>query len=291
MAILMKNEEILHEKFSQYGKNAKEWMRKCALLLPEVDRHRIWEKKGFSCIYEYAAKLAGMNRNTVDDALRILRKIGDKPDLMKVAKKKGLNAVRPVATIATRNDQKFWADKARKMAVNTLRTYVRESRNVPRNNSSKKPVNTSEITMSLDKTLLAKLEKLKGQRTWNELIQQLVDEREETIEQEKPKTVKSQSAYIPVKIDKYIVRKTNGQCAFPGCTKPHKIRHHADRRSIKREHNPARIILLCHEHHRLAHLGLIKNEHLPPEHWQIRKQPEQNTYKALIDQAVQSYRS
>ena len=40
-------EKNLHERFSFYGKNAKEWTRKCALLLPEINRLRIWEKKGF----------------------------------------------------------------------------------------------------------------------------------------------------------------------------------------------------------------------------------------------------
>lgn len=77
----------------QYGASAKEWMRKCVLLLPEIEKHRIWENKNFGSIYEYAAKLAGMSRNAVDDALRILRKIEDKPALQKVVEIKGLNAV------------------------------------------------------------------------------------------------------------------------------------------------------------------------------------------------------
>ena len=34
-------DKILHQKFVRYGANAKEWTRKCALLLPEIERHRI----------------------------------------------------------------------------------------------------------------------------------------------------------------------------------------------------------------------------------------------------------
>jgi predicted CopG family antitoxin len=290
MAKLKQNEQVIHEQFSQYGKNAKEWTRKCVLLLPKIEKHQIWKKKGFTCIYEYAAKIAGMNRNSVDDALRILRKIEDKPELMKVAEKKGLNAVRPVATIATQETEKFWADKVKIMAQSTLKTYVREFRVNPRNNPSEISVNQTELTIKLDKELAQKLEKLKGQGSWNDLIKQLVNSHDKQLEQEKPETTRSRSRHIPAKINKYIVQKTNGQCAFPGCTKPHKILHHADRFSITREHNPDRIIPLCFEHERIAHLGLIKNEHLSPEHWKIAQTTDATTYKHIIDQTVQAYR-
>ena len=67
--------EQLHKQFVEYGKNAREWMRKCELLLPEIERKKIWKRKNFLSIYEYAAKLAGMSKHKVDDSLRILRKI------------------------------------------------------------------------------------------------------------------------------------------------------------------------------------------------------------------------
>ena len=116
----------LHNRFSEYGGNAREWTRKCALLLPEIEKYEVWKKKGFGSIYEYAAKLAGMSRNAVDDALRILRKIEDKPALMKVAEKKGINAVRPVVAVATVENADFWAGKAEIMSKHTLETYIRE---------------------------------------------------------------------------------------------------------------------------------------------------------------------
>lgn len=71
---LIKNKK-LHEKFVEYGQNAKEWARKCILLLPEIERNQIWERKGFSSIYEYAAKLAGLSKNQVYEALRVLKKV------------------------------------------------------------------------------------------------------------------------------------------------------------------------------------------------------------------------
>src|SRR3990170_8617878 len=74
----------LHQQFSEYGKNAKEWLRKCALLLPEIAEKQVWRRKGFSSIYEYAAKLAGMSRSSVDEALRVLSRIEDKPALQEL---------------------------------------------------------------------------------------------------------------------------------------------------------------------------------------------------------------
>ena len=38
----------LHQKFVEYGRNAKVWQQKCILLLPEIDKQKIWLKKGFS---------------------------------------------------------------------------------------------------------------------------------------------------------------------------------------------------------------------------------------------------
>ena len=119
-------DKIIHEQFVHYGRNAKEWTRKCVLLLPEIERKQIWKKRRFNSLYEYAAKLAGMSRPSVDEALRVLKHVEDKPELKKVIEEKGIQSVRPVATIATQETANFWANKAREMSKNTLEVYVRE---------------------------------------------------------------------------------------------------------------------------------------------------------------------
>jgi len=43
------------------------WSRKFAALLPEVDKRQLFRKHGFYSIFEFAAKLAGMGRKTVED--------------------------------------------------------------------------------------------------------------------------------------------------------------------------------------------------------------------------------
>ena len=120
-------EEInaLHNEFQRYGQNAKEWLRQCQLMLPEIKEKEVWKHKEFSSIYEYAAKLAGMNRNSVDDALRILERIEGMPALKHVAAQRGINAIRPIITIATAQTEEFWAHKAQTMSKTRLKPMYR----------------------------------------------------------------------------------------------------------------------------------------------------------------------
>lgn len=239
-----KDHQILHERFKKYGLNAREWMRKCILLLPEIAKHRIWEQKGFGSIYEYAAKLAGMSRDTVDDALRIMRRIADKPALQKVVEIKGINAIRPVVTIATAETAEFWAEKAKIMSKNTLEVYVREIRKQENFRTStenmasitdqqaisdfNKEIDRREaesdlfqkITIELEPEVLEQLEKLKGKGSWNDLFKAFLYLRFQQFEAPKPQPVKTESRHIPVKIQKYVVARTNGLCSYPSCKAP-----------------------------------------------------------------------
>ncbi len=126
MKKLSLQDKIIHDQFSEYGRNSKEWMNKCILLLPKVEKNRIWAKKRFSSIYEYAAKIAGMSRNKVNKSLRILKKTENLPALRKVIEKKGIFAVKPVVNIATIATDGLWAKKASEMKKSTLETFVRD---------------------------------------------------------------------------------------------------------------------------------------------------------------------
>jgi len=241
---LSEKDKTLHAQFSRYGRNAREWMRKCALLLPEIERNRVWEKKGFDDIYEYAAKLAGMGHDAVNDSLRILKKIEDKPELMKVVEEKGLLAVKPVATIATPETAKFWAEKAKIMSRHTLETYVRElvkqegvlsknsnqiiigedysetnvtisqnglfmlkTDNVGRSGTAEIPdfPQQEAITILVDNEIAEQLKKLKGQGDWNELIKELLKLREEKLTSELKEIEQKEIKKIIKKKNKIVV--------------------------------------------------------------------------------------
>lgn len=61
MNIAVLSDENLYKLCQQYGEQARVWRQKFAGLLPEVHRRKLYEKKGFSSIFEFAAKLAGMS--------------------------------------------------------------------------------------------------------------------------------------------------------------------------------------------------------------------------------------
>ena len=285
------HKKVLHQKFSHYGANAKVWMRKCELLLPEIERNRVWEDEGFGGIFEYAAKLAGMSREKVRDSLRILKKIEDKPELMKVAKEKGLRAVRPVCAIAKKEDDKFWAEKADSMSVSTLVTFIKEVHHKKSGHVTTLIPEKVHVGMELEPEIAEKLKKLKGQEDWNSLMKEFLEMREKKLEQEKPETAVTDSRHIPTKINKYAKAKTNGTCCFPGCLKKADALHHTNRFALSKEHNPDKIKPLCKAHHDLAHRGLIQNEDLPPQYWKIRETPDKTDMKFVIDQKVIHHRN
>ncbi len=280
-----------------HGRNAREWTRKCALLLPEIVRERVWEKKGFGSVYEYAGRLAGMGRNAVDDALRILHSIENMPELQKVVEIKGLNAVRPIVAVATPETELFWAAKAMEMSKHTLELYIkerRESRTGTGNNvefPEQQAIEKTTLMLELDPEVASKLEKLKGKDgDWNTLMKELLAMREKMLVQEKPEEKVTESRHIPANIERFVVERARGVCEFRACEKKYEILHHIQRFALEKTHDPSRIVALCKPHERMVHLGLIEDEHILPAQWKVTKEANRNDPKYQIDRLVQRYR-
>ena len=277
---LSKKQKAIHDEFQKYGKNAKQWMRKCILMLPKIVQERIWEKKNFGSIYEYAAKIAGMSQSKVDEALWVLRKIEDKPELMKVVEKRGVHSVKPIANVATKETSTFWADKAMKMSQNTLRTYARDfktespgSQNsdaqdswvnpgINAENDLNKPILFEKIATSLplDPDVIEELEKLKGKQNWNAFMREMIELKkqkekqiQEEMEKQKPEPVKTKSRNMPRKMRRYVVKRAKSICEENGCTKAGVHIHHIEPFAISKEHNPDKLKLLCKDHHDIVH--------------------------------------
>lgn len=280
-----KDVESLHKEFTHYGQNARIWMRKCELLLPEINANRVWESKGFSSIYEYAAKLAGMSSDKVDDCLRILKRIKDEPELMRVAQEKGVGAVRPVITIARPESANFWAKKAREMGKHTLTTYVKEYRKTlddavfgdPESSQSVMGLKCAnlndekvEIAMKLKPEIANRLKKM-ANGNWDALMEEFLALKQDALERVKPEPAKTNSRHIPVAIQNFVLARSCGMCEFDACSKQFSSFHHAERFSLKKLHDPDKIFALCREHHNLMHYGLVENEESGPSAWKIKE--------------------
>jgi len=271
----MTDQEI-HIQFSRLGKQSNHWKHQCKLMLPEIVKRQIWKKKGYSSLFEYAAKLAGLSRATVNESLWILRKLENKPRLKKVAIDKGLTRVRPIIAIATEENDEELAKKARQMSKASLEQYRKGIT----------PGNKVRISIELNRTLVEKLKKLGDiEETLSKLINAIPipDESE-------PEVVRTSSRHIPVRIKRAVLKRTHHQCAYPGCTKKSTSLHHTQRFALEKVHDTKRLHALCTAHERLAHLGLIANEEKDPSQWHIQKDADRNNPKFWIDQLVALYR-
>jgi len=281
MEKMTQTDKTLHQQFVEYGRNAREWSRRCQLLLPEIDRRRIWKKKKCGSLYEYAAKIAGLSRATVDEALWVLKKAEDKPELLKIAAEKGLRRIKPVVNTATTETQSFWAEKAKEMSVHTLETYVRNYREESRHVPEVEPVN-----FQTRPELAKKFKQILKRQDFDQLLENFLN----SIDGGSPAPVKTDSRHIPAAIQRTVQQRTGGLCAYPSCARPATSLHHTQRWGLEKVHDPARLHALCTAHERLAHRGLIENEEKSPANWQLRRHPDLCADKQFIDRQVAHYR-
>ena len=289
---LTNSDRIVHRQFSDYGRNAKEWLRKCALLLPEINRRQIWKKRGCGSIYEYAAKVAGMSKHSVDEALWVVRKIETQPELVKLFERKGLRAVRPFVSLLTPETVSFWAEKGTILPTRSLETYsknYREELTRARKSEHEKPAK-EKITLDLSPELARKLQQVAKRADFESIVNRIIQEIEKHDAAEKPQSVATPSRHIPAEIDRYVRARTNDLCAFPACTKKGTSIHHTQRWALENIHDPDRLHLLCTAHERIAHNGLIENEDQAPENWRLKTKADSLEPKAAIDRLVGLYR-
>lgn len=113
MNLKILSDKNLYKLCKRWGAEALHARRKFAGLLPEVNKRRLYEKKGYDSIYEFAAKLAGMSRDQVDVVLRLEKRFEDKP-LLHAALTDGrisANKLARVVSIATADNEKVIAQK------------------------------------------------------------------------------------------------------------------------------------------------------------------------------------
>jgi hypothetical protein len=114
----------------EYGRNAIRWRWRFAGLLPEVMRRRLYEKKGFRSIKEFAAKLAGMSEEQVNLVLNLERRFEDKPALHSLLTngEASINKLAKIVSIATIENQEILADKVQLLPTRALETLVRDEK-------------------------------------------------------------------------------------------------------------------------------------------------------------------
>lgn len=207
----------LYSKCKHFGEITRKYRAKFAGLLPEVARRKLYEKKGFSSIFEFAAKLAGMSEKQVRRVLNLERKFEERGAMflktMLVEGNISASKLERVAAVADSNTDLFWANQAKLLPQKALETLVRDVRWQNQNTDPKSvnqtfdhdgllepkngqksvrahtPTLDTEITASdlgLSTEATKKLFELKRRGiNINQLLLEFLDQREREIDEEK----------------------------------------------------------------------------------------------------------
>lgn len=124
------SDKELYALCKKYGLETRLTRRRFAGLLPEVFVRRLYKKRGHAGIHEFAAKLAGMSKETVDKILCMAKNLEDKPCLREqlVSGSEGWSKIERVAYIATPETDEFWAEKVSSLTQLALEAFVQEAR-------------------------------------------------------------------------------------------------------------------------------------------------------------------
>ncbi len=237
-------DEKLYDRCKFYGKLALDYRRKFIGLLPEVNRRKLYEQKGFNSIFEFAFKLAGLSKEQVQVALNLDLKFADKPELKELFErgKVSISKLARIVSVATVENQEFLANQVQLLPKSSLETLARDIKTrlpgqaFENQNGLFETKNVGEFlraqrleNLKLSPEIIAKLSELQNKGLdINELILEFLKEREEKIENEKAEIsaqtsatensalakAKKPSRYIPAKT-RHILKAEHGtKCAI-----------------------------------------------------------------------------
>lgn len=249
-------DEELYEKARLYGKNALLWRQRFMGLLPEVNRRRLYEQKGFGSIFEFAFKLAGLSEEQVRTALNLGNRFADKP-VLKALLEQGevsVNKLVRIQSVVTPENEAFWAEKVQVLPKKALETLVRDERGAL-------PGQTLPLQISED--VKERLEKLQEKGIdVSELLRELLDRHEQEITEEKAaisaELPEIQSRYVPARTKKLIQKEHGSKCSIQTCKRPAQHLHHTQAFALSHRHDPHYLAPLCKEHHIIAHAINVK---------------------------------
>ncbi len=269
------SDEKLYNLCQRYGKATLFWRRRFLGLLPEVQRRRLYEKKGFGSIFDFAARLAGVSEEQVRVVLRLEKRFEDKPTLKEllVKGKASVHKLARVVSIATVENEEELAGKVQVLSRVPLETFVRDFKiqnglNKPLFDLKSLHVQTLEFELSTD--VIEELNRLnRDGHEVNVLLSKLLSQRRERIQQQKEELTKelkqTNSRYRPVKVQRLLKEEYGEKCSIPHCAKLAEEIHHTQRFSLSRTHDPRYLAPLCKAHHQLAHAVDVK-----VQEWRMR---------------------
>jgi len=152
------SDKDLYAYCKKVGFNARIWYRRFIAVIPEVARRRLYKKHGYYSIHEFAAKIAGISNETVNDVLRIDEKLHGMNKIKSLIAEKGLNKVKLVANIVKPETEDFWAQKIQTMTLSSLRIFINEKFRFETG-----PTNSTELPQEKEQINIFNLENFRSQ--------------------------------------------------------------------------------------------------------------------------------
>ncbi len=123
----MDSAKNLHRKFVKLGREKNKIQYQLLQILPEIFASEIY-RKYCRTIQGYAWRFAQIPSSVVDKTLRLEKYLEDKPCLKAAVAEVGVHKVALVASIATAETDKVFADKVRNMSKPAVQELVKELR-------------------------------------------------------------------------------------------------------------------------------------------------------------------
>ncbi|MBI5755207.1 hypothetical protein HZA41_03250 [Candidatus Peregrinibacteria bacterium] len=254
----------LYQKVKFYGKNALLWRQKFIGLLPEVQKRRLYEKKHFGSIFEFAFKLAGLSEQQVRTTLNLEKRFSDKPALKALLEngEVSVNKLVRIQAIATPQNEEELARVVKILPRNALETLVRDENGGSKPKIEIKSLHVQDFghdgVLQLNEKVTKKLLELQKKGIdVNKVLLELLNRREREIADEK-ETISANlptttSRYVPARIQKVVRQEHGNKCSIPTCHKPAEHLHHTQTFALSNRHDPRYLAPLCKEHHLIAH--------------------------------------
>ncbi|MBU0981518.1 hypothetical protein KKC94_02385 [Patescibacteria group bacterium] len=249
----------LYKLCKKYGRQALLWRQKFEGLLPEVFERRLYEKKGFGSIFEFAFKLAGLSEKQVRRIINVDGKFEKTPILQGLLRSGecSVNKLVRVASVATPENEEELIGVVKTLSKSAVETYIHDMRNglgKPKDGEKSVPGHTLELSEEVAGRLADLQER--GIDV-NEMILGFLERREHEIEEEKQKIAanlpEKQSRHVPVETKRVVQKEHGTNCAVRGCKREAVNLHHQDRFAMTGQHNPYYIAPLCKDHHQISH--------------------------------------
>lgn len=126
-ATVIDSSEALHKEFVKLGSARLKLKNRMLMILPEIYKRGIYKKYAGS-IVEYAGKYGDIARTTVIKRLRLEENLANKPFLKAAIENVGVHKVAMLATVATKENEEFLANRIATMSKEGVQTLSKEIR-------------------------------------------------------------------------------------------------------------------------------------------------------------------